>query len=336
MREVVLVTETEYGKGESVFGMTERFDVRPCEADEEVLASAVTRYGCRAVVVGVAPYRGPLYEALGKTGGADGALLARFGVGHDSVDKARARRHGVVVTNTPGTLDQSVAELTIGLLLGLARHVAQGHLSVTAGRFQAVTGVELAGRTLGLVGFGPIARRVATIAGRGLGMRVLACGRRDAATLAADEQRPLEAILAKCAAAAYTDDVDTVLAQADAISLHIPGSAERFINAARLEKIKPGAMLVNTARGSVIDEAALYDALASGRLAGAALDVYAREPYEPIDPDHDLRTLPNVLLTPHCGSNTTACNERMALAVLRNLEAFFDRRFDGLDRVDTG
>ncbi len=329
MAETVLVTAPEYAKGEAVFVADVRFDFRPAEPEEQPLADAVRATGARAVVVGVSPYVGPLYEALGA---AAPAILARFGVGHDRIDKALAARHGIVVTNTPGVLDQSVAEHTFALLLALCRHVARGHVEVAAGGFRTETGTELGGKTLGLIGFGPIARRVARIASSGFGLQVIACGRRSPETLARDEGLPLPDLLARHGLAEYTDDPDRVLA-ADLVSLHLPGSVAGFLNAERLSRMRPGALLVNTARGSLIDEPALYDALAAGRLKGAALDVYAREPYQPVDPNRDLRTLPNVLLTPHVGSNTAESNARMAAAVSRNLAAFADGRLDDLNRI---
>jgi phosphoglycerate dehydrogenase-like enzyme len=121
--------------------------------------------------------------------------------------------------------------------------------------------------------------------------------------------------------AAITDDFQRAVADADFVSLHIPGTPEnvRFIDRERLAMIPERAWLVNTARGAVVDEGALYDALAGGRLAGAALDVFEREPYQPRDDSHDLRTLSNVLLVPHIGSNTAEANRRMAERALRNI-----------------
>ncbi|MBI2302198.1 MAG: hypothetical protein HYU66_25120, partial [Armatimonadetes bacterium] len=306
----------------------------PAEEGEAALAEAVRATGCRAVIVGVVKYTGPLYEALAEAAGGRGALIARFGVGHDSLDKPLARRHGIVVTNTPGVLDASVAEHTFALLLGLCRNVGRGHAGMLAGRFEAATGWELAGKTLGLIGFGPIARRVSAIATRGFGLRVIVSGRRSEAQLEQADGRTISETLRGCGAAAYTNDFDALLAESDIVSLHLPGTARHFLDAAKLARMKPGALLVNTARGSVIDEAALYDALTSGRLAGAALDVYETEPYRPADAARDLRTLPNVLLTPHVGSNTRECNARMAAAALRNVTAFLAGRMDELDRVE--
>ncbi|MCC7495753.1 MAG: hypothetical protein IT204_25605 [Fimbriimonadaceae bacterium] len=334
MPETVLVSAQEYVKGEAVFEAATDCQVRPAPGSEADLAAIVRETGARAVIVGVTRYEGPLYHALATNAAGRGGLIARFGVGHESVDKALAAEHGLLVTNTPGVLDQSVAELTIGLLIALARHVGRGHHGLVGGRWDPVTGIELAGCTLGLVGCGPIARRVAGIASRGLGMRVLASGRSCGEELAAAAGQPLDELLAGWGVDRYTTDVDELLAASDAVSLHLPGSAVGFLDASRLARLQPTALLINTARGSVVDELALYRALVAERLAGAAIDVYGVEPYRPADPRHDLRTLSNVLLTPHIGSNTAACNARMAAAALRNVRFFLAGRLADLNRVE--
>jgi lactate dehydrogenase-like 2-hydroxyacid dehydrogenase len=251
------------------------------------------------------------------------------------VDKPLAASRGIVVTNTPGVLDDSVAEHAIGLLLALARRTGRLDAKVRRGEFPAEPGCEVRGKTLAVVGFGPIGRRAAVAAHFGLGMRVLAVGRRSREELARDEGRPAEQIEAEFGLARYGNDVDAALGEADFVSIHIPASAatDRFFNAARLARIKPGAFLINTARGVVLDEDALYDALASGRLAGAAIDVFRVEPYAPQSPDKDLRALDNVLLTPHVGSCTREANERMAHASLANVRAFLAGCMADLSRV---
>ncbi|MBI5687890.1 MAG: hypothetical protein HZC54_22695 [Verrucomicrobia bacterium] len=323
--ETVLVTELEFRKAESVFCEAEDLRCEPAAADESALAEAVAAHGARAVIVGVAPYRGPLYEMLGKK---KGAIIARFGVGHDSVNKPLARQHGIVVTNTPGVLDVSVAEHALWLMGCLARKVSRLEARMRAGEFAGEVGMELRGKTLGVLGFGAIGRRVASIAHFGFGMKVMACDQ-------IPPEKMAEAIAAN-GVERYTTDAEELLRQADFISVHLPvvPSTQRFINATRLAWLKPGAMLVNTARGAVLDEEALYDALAAGRLAGAGLDVFEREPYVPAHPGKDLRKLENVVLTPHVGSNTREANRRMAEASLENVRCFLAGKLDKLARVD--
>jgi lactate dehydrogenase-like 2-hydroxyacid dehydrogenase len=331
MRETVLITQLEFTKGEEVFRSESRFELLPISPDEQALSEAVIAHRCRAVIVGVAPYTHSLYEALGKTGGGGGALIARFGVGHDSIDKVQAKRHGIIVTNTPGTLDQSVAEHAMWLMGALAKRIVMADARFRAGEFVPEMGIELHGKTLGIIGFGGIGRRVAAMAHFGLGMRVLAAGRRASKELTETERRDIDHMQAS-----YTNEVEAALRESDVVSIHLPANAQthHFFNAQRLALMKPTALLINTARGSLVDESALYDALSSGQIAGAALDVFEKEPYAPVAPDKDLRTLRNVVLTPHIGSNTRTANHNMARSCLETVGKFFEGRLEALPCVE--
>jgi phosphoglycerate dehydrogenase-like enzyme len=334
MTETVLVTDREYAKAEAVFRAPQPFAIEPAPAPEEGLAKMVAARSARAVIVGVERYCGPLYSALA-AGSGRGALIARFGVGHDGIDKRLIAAHRILLTNTPGALDQSVAEYAICLLGALARRVTPSDRRLRAGRFEPQTGVELRGRTLGLLGFGAIAQRTATIAHFGFGMKVLAFDCRTANEREKEHGKRLGDWKHERGLELYTTDLEVVLRQADFVSVHLPlGSATRhFLNAARLAMMKPDAMLINTARGAIVDEVALYDALASGSLAGAAIDVFEAEPYAPVQPDKDLRQLENTVLTPHVASNTREANHRMAEACLANVAGFLAGRLDRLTLV---
>ncbi len=336
MTNTVLVTEEVFAKGEEVFHAEQRLCAQAAAAEESALARAVIESQSRAVIVGIAPYVGPLYEALAQTGGSRGGLIARFGVGHDSIDKDVARRHGVVVTNTPGVLDTSVAEQTMWLIGSLARHVATCDAAMRAGSWAPQTGRELRGCTLGILGFGSIGRQVARIAHFGFQMRVVAA---DCLATGELEQRTgmtLDEVKDRFGVDEYTNDVDHVLGVADVLSIHLPATpaTENYVGTARLKLMKRDALLVNTARGAVLDEDALYDALAGDRLGGAALDVYHSEPYRPVSPARDLRTLPRVVLTPHTGSNTREANHAMAGAALDNAARFLEGDLQRLTRVE--
>lgn len=335
MSEVVLVTQLQYEKGEATFHAAGGLKIEPVDAEEDRLAEAIRSRRARAVIVGVNHYRGPLYEALGEVAAGRGAIIARFGVGHDGIDKTLAARHGIVVTNTPGVLEFSVAELTMWLLGSLARHLGAAQTCIHSGRTFCPPGVEVHGKTLLIVGLGTIGRRVARMAGLGFGMRVIAAGRVNPAALEQREGRPLARILADSGLSLYTDCLETALCQADVVSLHVPATpqTDRMIDLAHIRQMKRGALLINMARGSVIDEAALYDSLADGHLAGAALDVLQTEPYQPVQPDKDLRTLDNVVLTPHIGSNTEEANRRIVQTCLRNITEFLAGRRENLSRV---
>ena len=336
MSDIVLVIELAFAKGEQVFCRQNELEVLPAPEDEPSLAQAIRSKACRAVIVGVEPYRGELYEALGETSGSQGAIISRFGVGHDSIDKELARQHGIVVTNTPGVLDISVAEHTVWLIGSLSRHVAACHGQMKTGQWQPQIGMELRDQTLGILGFGAIGRRVAAIAHFGFGMRVIAVDRFSIQEFETREGRNIDAIQREFGLDEYTTDLTSVLPQVDVLSIHLPAveATKNFVNAEFLEQLKPDCRLVNTARGSVLDEDAIYDALSSGKLAGAALDVFQQEPYRPQSSDRDLRTLPNILLTPHIGSNTTTANKAMAQASLANVTNFLQGRLNELTRVD--
>ena len=324
MPPVVLVTAPEFRRGQAVFESSREFECVAVAPDEDRLAGAVRETGARFVVVGPKVYAGALYDVLPR-----GGLLARFGVGHESVDKARATRGGILCTNTPHVLHQSVAELTLFMIGAAARHVVTEAEATKAGRWAPLEGVELAGRTLAVVGCGEIGRAVARIARAGFGMRVVGYARR-AAHARAEAQRDGAAF------DAIGDDFGEAVRDADFVSLHVPGSPEnaRFIDRERIEQMAARAWLINTARGAVVDEEALYDALVSRRLAGAALDVFEREPYQPAEGSRDFRALPNVLLLPHVGSHTAEANRRMAERALLNVRLVHAGELDRLDLLN--
>ncbi len=319
---LVLVTEHEYRRAEATFSAAPGLDCRCVPEAEADLVAAIAATGARHVIVSHVPYRQALYDALPR-----GGVLARFGVGHDNIDKARATAAGLLCTNTPGVLDQSVAEVTM-MLIGLAaRRLDRLAAAMRAGQWAPETGTELEGRTLLIVGCGRIGQATGRIAARGFGMRVV--GYRRPRPGGSVEPPPADF-------AAVTDDFARAARDADFVSLHIPASPEnaRFLNAERLGLLAPHAWLINTARGAVVDEAALYDALAAGRLGGAVLDVFDREPYVPVDPSRDLRTRGNVVLTPHIGSNTAACNRRMAERAIRNVRLGAAGEYDRMDLLN--
>lgn len=318
---LVLVTEPEYRRAERTFASAAGMTCVPAPADEDALVRAIAESGARHAVVGGKPYRGPLYTAIGP-----GRVIARFGVGHDGIDKRMATGAGVLCTNTPAVLDQSVAELTFLLIAAAARHLTTIAAAMQNGAWTMKEGTELRGKTLTMIGAGRIGRAVARIARRGYDMRVVGYVRPGSLgkVSAGDDFDEL------------ADDLKSAMQQADFVSLLIPASPENahFINRERLTWLRPHAWLVNTARGMVVDEAALYDALAAAQIQGAAIDVYDREPYVPVDPSKDLRTLPNVILTPHVGSHTPEANGRMAARALQNIALAETKAYDKMDLLN--
>jgi lactate dehydrogenase-like 2-hydroxyacid dehydrogenase len=251
-------------------------------------------------------------------GGERVKLIANYGVGFDHIDLAAAKAKGIAVTNTPGVLTDATADLSITLLLMAARRAGQGERELRAGRWRGwrpthLIGSSLRGKVLGLVGFGRIGVATARRAHHGFGMKIAYYGRREALP---DVAKELDA--------KFYAELNELLAASDFVSLHIPGGAETqgLIGTEALAAMKPGSYLINTARGGVIDHAALAEALRSGHLAGAGLDVYPAEPQVP----EELLDLENVVLLPHLGSATRETRIAMGERALANVVAWAEGR----------
>ena len=242
-------------------------------------------------------------------------LVANYGVGFDRIDLAAARRTGVVVTNTPGVLTEDTADLAMMLILAAARRASEAERQLRAGAWEGwrpthMLGTRVHGATLGIIGFGRIGAALARRAHLGFGMRVLFVN-----PSAPDPRAIADAAAERC------ESVDELLARSDFVSLHAPARPEtrRLLDATRFAAMRPGAILVNTARGDLVDETALVDALERGAIGAAGLDVFEREPFV----SERLLALDNVVLLPHIGSATTASRVAMGERVLANLDAFF-------------
>ncbi len=238
-------------------------------------------------------------------------VIARYGVGVDNVDLAAARERGIVVTNTPGTNSSSVAELAIGLMLALARQIPAADRGTRNGEWPRLEGWALEGKTVGLLGLGAIGKGVAMRL-QGFGCQVIAYDPYLDATFAATHH------VEPCS-------LEQVLARSDVVSLHVPltPQTQNVVDAHFLAQMKPGAFLINTARGELIDEAALLAALQSGHLRGAALDAVASEPPRL---DHPLLALPQVIVTPHIGAHTDCATIAMGRAAITNCLAVLQSR----------
>lgn len=238
-------------------------------------------------------------------------VLANFGAGFNHIDIDAARAAGIIVTNTPDVVTDATADIALTLILMTARRAGEGERLVRAGKWSGwhptqMLGMHVTGRTLGIVGMGRIGQAIARRGHFGFGMPVIFHNRSAVTGLDLPaRQVPLR----------------DLLAQADILVTAVPGGAatRHLIGAGELAAMKPGAILVNIARGDVVEEAALIEALGSGRLAGAGLDVYEREPLVP----EALRALENVVLLPHLGTATEEVRTDMALRALANLTAFF-------------
>lgn len=242
-------------------------------------------------------------------------IMASYGVGYSHIDTAAAQGKAIAVTNTPEVLSECTADLAITLMLTAARRAGEGEREVRAGAWTGwrpthMIGVKVSGGTFGVLGFGRIGREAAKRAHFGFGMKVIYY-----------DAYPVKPELAAELGAEARGSIEEVLAEADVVSLHMPGGAANYhlIGEARLKLMKPEAILVNTARGEVVDGVALAAALKAGTIFAAGLDVYEGEPK--IVPE--LLACENAVLLPHLGSATRATREAMGWRVLENLEAFF-------------
>ena len=240
-------------------------------------------------------------------------VIGNYGVGFDHIDVQAAKTAGLVVTNTPEVLTEGTADLAMTLMMMLARRAGEGERLVRAGQWQGwypthMMGAEVTGKTLAIIGMGRIGLAMARKAHHGFGMKILYHNRREVA-----DTKSLDA--------EYFSDLEDMLGLADFVALHCPSSPDtkHLINSARLGMMKSSARLINTSRGDVIDQDALIQALQTGQIAGAGLDVYEGEPRVP----EALLGMENVVLLPHLGSATVETRSAMGLRVVNNLRSFF-------------
>jgi lactate dehydrogenase-like 2-hydroxyacid dehydrogenase len=252
----------------------------------------------------------PIDAALLALPGRRVQIVANFGVGVNNIDLAAAEAAGVVVTNTPDVLTDATADLAMALVLAATRRMSETEAILRRGEWDGFRptgwlGMGLQGKTLGILGMGRIGEATARRAALGFGMRIAYFNRSPVGPF----DFPAEAC----------DSIEALVAQADVLSLHVPGGGTPPLTAERIAAMKRGAYLVNTARGDVLDEAALAAALAAGHLAGAGLDVFAEEPKVP----RALLELPTVTLLPHIGSATLETRTAMGMLAVDNLIAHF-------------
>ncbi len=298
-RQLTQRVETELA-GE--FDTTFRWDEAPLSLAEA--KAALESYDA------ILPTLGDAFGAAAFAGPVRTRILANFGVGYNHIDVAAARAAEVVVTNTPGAVTDATADIAMALILMSARRAAEGERLVRSGAWTGwqptqMLGLHVTGKRIGIIGMGRIGQAIARRAHFGFGMQVLYYNR---------SPRPVEM-------PATQADLATVLG-ADIVVLAVPASPEthHLIGAAELAQMAPHAHLINIARGDVVDEAALIEALTHHRIAGAGLDVYEREPVVPVS----LRDLPNVTLLPHLGTAAQEVRDAMGFMAVENLRAFRD------------
>ncbi len=236
-------------------------------------------------------------------------MFANYAVGFNNIDTEEAKKRGVIVTNTPGVLTDTVAEHTVALILSAVCRIPEADRFTRAGKYvgwapELLLGMDLKGKTLGILGAGRIGSRVSEIMHNGFGMQI--------AYYDIQQNEQLENALG----AQYRSTPEDLLRDADVVSVHVPllDATEHLLNAERLATMKPTAYLINSSRGPVIDEAALVDALKTGKIKGAALDVYENEPALA----RGLAQLENVVLTPHIASASEETRSKMSEMAARN------------------
>jgi lactate dehydrogenase-like 2-hydroxyacid dehydrogenase len=302
------LTEAVMAAAQAEFDTTVRASTRPMSGAEMIAALED-----HDIVV---PTLGDLFRAdvFGAVARPRCRLLANFGVGINHLDVVAARAAGIEVTNTPGAVTEATADIALMLMLMSCRRAAEGERLVRSGRWEGwhptqMLGLHLSGKVLGVVGMGRIGQAIARRAHYGFGMRVVWFSRS-----ARDAGMPAERM----------GSLAELMAAADVVAVAVPGGAEtrHLIGAAELAAMRPHAHLVNIARGDVIDEAALIEALRAGRIAGAGLDVYEHEPEVP----EALQALDTVTLLPHLGTATEEVRTAMGMMALENARALRDGR----------
>ena len=307
----ILITSTSFGKKDKTplellqskgYEITWNESGKPLAADDLIAKLE----GCDGVIAGLDYFSAEVFEQVKGL-----KVVARYGVGFDRVDLDAAQKAGVIVTNTPTANSDSVADLAVGLMLAAARHVVEAHEQTKNGGWPKLFGVSLFQKTVGLIGLGRIGARVAKRV-KGFDCPVLV----------------YDPFVDKETAAQFgcekVESLETLLGQSDFVSLHSPATptTNRMINRQTLSRMKPTAILVNTARGELIDETDLLDALKNNVIGGAGLDAFAEEPPQA----EKFRDVPNLVVTPHMGAYTTEALYNMAADSTNDLIAVLEGR----------
>jgi len=321
-RPVTVIVDTIYRKAPEIFDGMDFSELKVVPAVEDEIAAAVEGSGAFAVILDAQAYQGALYDKM-----PEGGLLARFGVGYDGIDFVRAGQRKLVVTNTPDVLETTVAESTVFLAAEVLRRMGTANKDLKGGIWKTFLGEDLGGKTWAIIGLGRIGTALSRMLTFGFGVRVYGVK-----SDLSDSERLKE----RSGAVLITDRFEQVASQSDIVSLHLPvtPSTRHFMDQNKLGQLKQGAVLINTGRGSLVDEIALYDAVTEGRLAGVGLDVFEYEPYRPVNPEKDLRTLDKAVLTPHISSSTHQCAVRMARRVIDNIGYALKNDYGRMDIVN--
>ncbi len=318
----IIVVDNVYRKSKEIFDSLTDLEVVVSTAEEHALAKIIKETRAFAAIVDVERYNDEFYEAFER-----GGVVARFGVGYDGIILEKIKAKKLILTNTPGILESTVAEFTVLLAGEVARKVGASSEKLKSGEWPRFLGKGLHGKKWAILGFGKIGKKLCDILKHGFGMQVSAL---------VSNQREVDHFKNATDQDVHLSTVfEEAVANTDFVSLHLPANDHtyHFIDKAKLKLLKPEAILINTGRGILIDECALYDALVANRISGAGLDVFHHEPYVPIKPEYDLRKLKNVVMTPHIASSTKECAEKMAHCVLQNIRYAIHNEYDKMDIV---
>ncbi|MDC0088183.1 hypothetical protein OAI07_01430 [Akkermansiaceae bacterium] len=316
----IYVSEISYSKGKEVFERLSAetdfsfVSVPECESS---LAKLIKENSVKGYIADVYSYTGDLYESM-----PAGSAISRFGVGHDSIDKEKATAAGIHVANTPGVLNTSVKEQAMWMIGSLARNVPSLDRSMRANQWSPIKGVEVKGKTLAILGFGRIAQDICKSAHYGFGMNVVGFDQYTEAEFCKfSNVESFEDFQKEVPVSRITTDLTEAVKDADFVLMMMAVTPETVgLANDKLFALMPAhSYFLNTARGALVNENDLYDALSNGAIAGAAVDVFIEEPYQPQDVNRDLRTLENIVMTPHVASNTAETNAAMAEVSAHNV-----------------
>lgn len=323
--KTIYVSSISYNKAKSTFEQLEQntdYTFTPVNEEEKDLAENIKANKVKAFIADIYPYTNELYSAI-----PEGGVIARYGVGHDSIDKDKASASGIYVANTPGVLDNAVAEHACWMIGSISRHLHTAHPSTTAGRWEPQGGVELRGRKVVILGFGRIGQDLCKKLSFGFGMEVTGVD--------IQPEENFTNLKETVGFAHYTTNRAEALADADYVVLlmAVVPATKHIANKEFFSQMKSSAYLINSARGALVCENDLYDALSDKEIAGAALDVFEQEPYQPQDAEKDLRMLSNILMTPHVGSNTEESNAAMASTAAKNIITILEEGADACPNI---
>ena len=333
-KQLIYVSKISYAKGIEVFERLTaetNFEFVSVPEEEAELAELIRKNEVSGYIADVYPYSGELYEALPR-----GGSISRFGVGHDSIDKELATKAGIYVANTPGVLNTSVQEQAMWMIGSLARSVPSLDASMRSQEWAPKRGVEIKGKKLAILGFGRIAQDICKCAHYGFGMDVVGLSRsnqEDFCKFAGVAS--FEDFQKKVPVSRISNDLNDVIKDADFVLMMMSVTEETvgLANKELFESMPSHAYFLNVARGALVNENDLYDALKNNEIAGAAVDVFVQEPYQAQDENKDLRTLENIVMTPHVASNTVETNRAMAEVSAHNVMTILSQGADACSNI---